>query len=137
MFLRFILLLLSIFLLTSCTSGTVEKHSPQQAIGKQADSKEQITHQVAFRTPDLFDNHFQKHVIKQKEFGNITKEEYLKKAQALVSQKGGGNILIKKNSEGDTLFFNRETNEFAVLSKDGYIRTFFKPQDGIAYFNKQ
>ena len=30
-----------------------------------------------------------------------------------------------------------ETNEFVVVSTDGYIRTYFNPSDGIDYFNRQ
>ena len=29
------------------------------------------------------------------------------------------------------------TNEFVILSTDGYIRTYFRPSSGIKYFNKQ
>ena len=28
-------------------------------------------------------------------------------------------------------------NEFVVLSRDGYIRTYFYPSDGIEYFERQ
>jgi pyocin large subunit-like protein len=90
-----------------------------------------------FRSAQLFNNHYTKHVLQQKEFGSISKEEYLHLAQTLVSQKEGGSILVKHKSNGDTLFFDKKSGEFAVLSGDGYIRTFFKPQDGVAYFNRQ
>ena len=29
------------------------------------------------------------------------------------------------------------TNEFVVVSTDGYIRTYFKPDSGLRYYNKQ
>ena len=90
-----------------------------------------------FRSTQLFNNHYTKHVLQQKEFGTISKEEYLHQAQILVSQKEGRSILVERKSNGDTLFFDKKSGEFAVLSGDGYIRTFFKPQDGVAYFNRQ
>ncbi len=71
------------------------------------------------------------------EFGNITKEEYLLEAPKLVNSKPGGNILTKVCSNGDTIFYNNTTNEFAVKSIRGSIRTYFKPKDGINYFLKQ
>ncbi|MBO2531856.1 MAG: hypothetical protein CW342_02990 [Thermoactinomycetaceae bacterium] len=83
------------------------------------------------------DDHYVKHVIRQKEFGNISKEEYLRRAQELVTSEPGGDILVKRRSNGDRLFYNQRTNEFAVLTEDGIIRTFFKPRDGIDYFRRQ
>ena len=35
----------------------------------------------------------------------------------------------------DEAFNNMD--EFVIVSTDGYIRTYFKPEDGIAYYNRQ
>ena len=70
------------------------------------------------------------------EFGDITKQEYLDKANALIDDTSD-NVLTKREEDGDYLFFNTETGEFLVLSEDGYIRTFFIPDDGIDYWNRQ
>lgn len=90
-----------------------------------------------FASEKQLDNHYVKHVIRQKEFGNLSKEEYLRRAQELVTSQPGGDILVKKRSNGDRLFYNKRTNEFAVLTEDGIIRTFFKPRDGFDYFRRQ
>jgi pyocin large subunit-like protein len=37
----------------------------------------------------------------------------------------------------DTLFYDAAANEFAVLSKEGVIRTYFKPERGIDYWFTQ
>ncbi|MBO8172923.1 MAG: hypothetical protein H0Z33_13670 [Bacillaceae bacterium] len=71
--------------------------------------------------------------MKQKEFGNITKDQYLQGARNLVSSTPGGNILTKTRTNGDKLVYNKATNEFGVVSKDGVLRTYFKPKDGIDY----
>jgi len=92
------------------------------------------TSKTGFKTQQLLDSHFKKHAA---EFGNITKQQYLKGAQDLVSSKPGGNILTKVRPNGDTIFYNKATNEFAVKTSDGIIRTYFKPTDGINYFNRQ
>lgn len=89
-----------------------------------------------FRSVKLLDAHYEKHVIKQKEFGDISKDEYLAGAQALITGKEA-DILSKKEADGDLLFYREKTNEFAVLSKDGYIRTYFKPERGISYYEDQ
>lgn len=89
-----------------------------------------------FRSDKFLDQHYDKHVIKQAEFGDISKEEYLSRAQNFVDNPPSS-VLTKTEEDGDTLFYNEDTNEFAVKSKDGYIRTYFKPSDGINYFNRQ
>ena len=42
-----------------------------------------------------------------------------------------------EEEDGDDVYYLEETNEFVVVSKDGYIRTYFYPNDGIDYFNRQ
>ena len=37
----------------------------------------------------------------------------------------------------DNVYYLESTNEFVIVSTDGYIRTYFKPNDGIDYFNRQ
>ncbi|MCM1246341.1 MAG: Ig-like domain-containing protein [Roseburia sp.] len=86
-----------------------------------------------FRTQQLLDSHYVKHGA---EFGNITKEQYLAAANKLLNS-SGANILKKTEPDGDILIYNTDTNEFLVLSYDGFIRTYFKPSDGIDYFNRQ
>ena len=85
----------------------------------------------SFRTEQLFDEHYAKH---GKEFGNITQDEYLARANALIKNK---NALQKTEDDGDKLFYLESSNEFAVLSSDGYIRTYFRPDSGIDYWNRQ
>ena len=38
---------------------------------------------------------------------------------------------------GDDVYYLEETNEFVVVSTDGYIRTYFLPDGGKAYFDRQ
>lgn len=80
------------------------------------------------------DEHFDKHVTKQKEFGNISKDKYLEKAQDII---GSETALSKKRANGSRVFYEESSNEFGVLSDDGYIQTFFKPTTGIKYYNSQ
>ncbi len=84
-----------------------------------------------FRTEELYELHYQKH---GDEFGNISKETYLEMANDLIRLQSA---LIKYEEDGDRLYYGEEANEFLVLSSDGYIRTFFRPDDGIDYYNRQ
>ena len=82
------------------------------------------------------DEHFAKHAAEWG-VGNITKSGYLKRAQSLLSKKPGGKILGHKRSNGDILRYNTKTNEFAVGSANGTIRTLFRPARGMEYWSKQ
>ena len=57
-------------------------------------------------------------------------------AQALVDTPGP-KVQTKQNSDGDTLYYDADTNSFAVVSPDGFIRTFFKPSAGQSYYDRQ
>lgn len=103
-------------------------------IGKHSDDILDAAGKGAFKSQELFNNHFIKHAD---DFGNLTKKEYLKGAQDLINSSPGGNILTITRANGDELFYNKATNEFAVKASNGTIRTYFKPTDGIGYFNRQ
>ena len=45
--------------------------------------------------------------------------------------------LPKEKEDGDDVYYIQDTNEFVVVSTDGYIRTYFNPDDGIDYYNRQ
>lgn len=95
---------------------------------------EQAVQKYYFRSEKLFDSHYEKHGA---EFGDITQDEYLDLANELINATGD-NILHKTEKEdGDFLYYDTETNEFLVLSTDGYIRTFFKPSAGLDYWERQ
>lgn len=90
--------------------------------------------QYSFRTNELLTNHYEKH---KDEFHDITMEEYQEGANNLINQVSETVISKTEEKDGDTLYFDTQTNEFAVLSTDGHIRTYFIPEDGIDYFNRK
>ncbi len=59
-------------------------------------------------------------------------EEYLFKANFVIIDKGN---LQKRSRDDDLIFYNRKTNEFAVVAKAGYIRTYFTASE--KYYLKQ
>ena len=79
------------------------------------------------------DKHFAKHAAEWGA-GNITKTGYLKRAQNLLGRDVGGDILGAVRKSGDVLKYNARTNEFAVGAADGTIRTLFRPQTGMDYW---
>ena len=119
------------------TKATTEKTTVATTTVETTTTKRDVfSSGTQFRNKDRFEEHYQKHVIDQAEFGDITKEEYLALAQELVDTPGS-QVLTKNSDDGDTLFYDPDTNSFAVVSGDGYLRTFFKPSSGQKYFDKQ
>ena len=85
-----------------------------------------------FRSSALLEQHFSKH---GSEFDYATAEEYEKGASDVINS---DEALHKTEAEdGDDIYYIEDTNEFVVLSTDGYIRTYFKPNDKKAYYDRQ
>lgn len=87
-----------------------------------------------FRTRRQFEEHFAKH---GREFGSISPQEYLHRAQALRDAPPGGPILQAMKPGGIVTRFDRRNGAFGAYNRDGTIRTFFKPNDGERYFHRQ
>ncbi|MBP8594530.1 MAG: hypothetical protein KBI35_08970 [Ruminococcus sp.] len=89
-----------------------------------------------FRNEKLLDQHFDKHGAEfADDFGYKDAEEYEKGASDVINDP---DALHKTEAEdGDYVYYIEETNEFVVLSKDGYIRTYFRPNAGKKYYDRQ
>ena len=87
---------------------------------------------LEFRNDNLWEEHFIKH---GSEFGYSTKEEYLQGANEVVASAYSKHK--KEAEDGDDIYYDTENNEIVFVSEDGYIRTYFKPTDGINYYNRQ
>lgn len=85
-----------------------------------------------FRNDKLLTQHYEKHGI---EMGFDSKESYEAAASKVVTNP---NSLHKLEGEdGDDVYYLEETNEFVIVSTDGYIRTYFLPSGGKKYYDKQ
>ena len=88
--------------------------------------------EYTFKNDRLLEEHFEKHGI---EMGFATAEEYQKAASDVVNHPDSLHKLEK--DDGDDVYYRVETNEFVVVSKKGFIRTYFCPDSGKKYFDKQ
>jgi hypothetical protein len=88
--------------------------------------------EYTFRNSKLLEEHFQKHGI---EMGFATEEEYQKAASDVANNPDALHKLEKDDK--DDVYYLEETNEFVVVSVDGFIRTYFCPDSGKKYFDKQ
>ena len=69
-------------------------------------------------------------------FGAKTLDQFVKKAHAFVGHPPKGTLTLTRKN-GDILFYDPKDNIFAVSNKEGAPRTMFKPDDGMAYWEKQ
>lgn len=130
---------LCLVFLAGCTAdfGFDQNNGFIQSGGQQTEEiSEPETNEVniiyEFRNKRLLEEHFEKH---GGEFPYSTEEEYLIGANIMMANP---NKLHKTEKEdGDDVYYLEETNEFIIVSKDGYLRTYFKPERGKKYFDKQ
>ena len=93
-----------------------------------ASQEEEIFYE--FRKQSYLDQHYEKHGI---EMGFASAEEYLAAANAMIAHP---DVLTKKEKEdNDDVYFLEATGEFAVVSTDGYLRTYYIADR--AYFDRQ
>jgi pyocin large subunit-like protein len=109
--------------------------APATTAAPHAPEREAAAHaSIGFRSERGLDEHFEKH---GSEFGNISRAEYLRLAQALRDAPEGGAILEARRADGVITRFDKRSGAFLAFNADGTLRTFFKPNDGQAYFRRQ
>lgn len=108
---------------TQSTQGTQDTRDTQDAQG---------TSTVRFRNTRLRQEHYEKHGI---EMGFPSPEAYEQAAAAVVQNKDALHKL--EEEDGDDVYYLESTNEFVIVSTDGYIRTYFYPSNGKDYFDRQ
>lgn len=86
----------------------------------------------SFRNNKLLSQHYDKH---GKDMGFASSTEYETAANLVINNPDSLHKLEKE--DGDDIYYLEATNEFVVVSTDGYIRTYFCPDSGIKYYNKQ
>ncbi len=113
--------------------GTQDTQGTQSTQGTQDiwDAQDTTT-TVRFRNTRLRQEHYEKHGI---EMGFTSPEAYEQAAAAAVQNKDALHKL--EEEDGDDVYYLESTNEFVIVSTDGYIRTYFYPSNGKDYFDRQ
>jgi hypothetical protein len=89
---------------------------------------------TAFRSETHLREHHDKH---GREFGAVSRQEYLALAQALRDRPLDPRVIEATRADGVVTRFDRDAGAFIAFDPDGTIRTFFKPRDGEVYFRRQ
>ena len=77
------------------------------------------------------ETHYYKH---GKEMGFEDEQSYVEAANRVIVDPES---LHKTQDDGDDVYYLESTNEFVVVSEDGYIRTYFSPDSGKRYYDRQ
>ena len=134
------LTILSLLLLSACTFNT-EGSNVSVETKTESVKEETVTEPVAteaseavysFRSDKHLTDHYNKHGI---DMGFASKEEYEEAANKVINDPAS--LHKTEKEDGDDVYYLEETNEFVVVSTDGYIRTYFCPDSGKKYFDKQ
>ncbi|MCM1131892.1 MAG: hypothetical protein NC340_00310 [Ruminococcus flavefaciens] len=100
------------------------------------DYDDNIEVEYSFRTKNQLEQHFEKHGGEfDGDFDYETAEEYESGANDVINNPDA--LYKTEKEDGDGVYYLESTNEFVILSTDGYIRTYFRPTAGIDYFNRQ
>jgi filamentous hemagglutinin len=88
-----------------------------------------------FSSEELLNGHFEDH---GSDFGATTASEYEQQASDFLTNQENPDILeferVRGYRAGDTVRFNPETDEFGVISPDGSIRTYYRPDPNVHGF---
>lgn len=124
------LLLVMLFMMKQNGMFSKEKDQPQTMAGIQTEAPEEPLY--TFRSEKFLLSHYEKHGI---EMGFDSAQAYEAAANQVIQNP---DVLHKLEAEdGDDVYYLEATNEFVVVSADGYIRTYFNPDSGMDYFNRQ
>lgn len=85
-----------------------------------------------FRNEKLLNEHYEKHGI---EMGFDNAEEYRQAACDVVNNKAA--LHKKEKEDNDDIYYLEDTNELVIVSYDGFLRTYFCPDSGKKYFDRQ
>lgn len=101
---------------------------PQQAERSESTADSYVSY--TFANEERKQEHFEKHGIAM---GFDDADEYEKYASDVVNNP---DCLHKIEDDGDDVYYLEATNELVIVSTRGYIRTYFLPDDGKAYFDR-
>ena len=118
---------------TETEEDTTEETSESEESYPVVDDSYVVYH---FRTKKQLNEHFEKHGAEfDGDFDYRTAEDYETGASDVINNEDA--LFKYEKEDGDGVYYIEDTNEFVILSTDGFIRTYFRPSSGKKYFDKQ
>lgn len=113
------------------TRPTVAVASPPETRAPASNRADPRLRRIGFRSLTKLHQHFDKHGA---EFGTISEDEYLRRAQDLRDATLSKQVIETAQLDGTISRFDRTSGAFLAFDTDLTIRTFFRPNDGENYF---
>lgn len=115
------------------SSDTAQEKEIEQETGQEVEVKQETNvSNLTFRNDNLLQTHYEKHGV---EMGFSSAKEYEAAANKVLDHP---DTLHKTEAEdGDAVYYLEATNEFVIVSTDGYLRTYYNPSGGLDYYNRQ
>ena len=111
-----------------------QQQEQQQPVPVAPRSQPASIRQIGFTSAQSWQDHFAKHGA---EFGRINADEYLQLAKTLRDAPLSHDIVELVRADGVITRFDRRGGGFIAFHRDLAIKTFFRPNDGEAYFRRQ
>ena len=123
--------------IVSIETSTSEKASVSEDTEAKSDtsaSNQAVSEEISykFKNNKLLKEHYDKH---GKDMGYADMESYEAGASAVINNPDSLHKL--EEEDGDHVYYLESTNEIVFLSKAGVIRSYFCPDSGKKYFDKQ
>ncbi|MGN1014278.1 MAG: minor capsid protein [Butyricicoccus sp.] len=111
--------------------GTTEEWNRRKTVAKQ--TKSSII-KLDFSSEELRKKHYEKH---QAEFEGLSEDGYIAQANKLANAPLSDDVERLTRSDDSVSTYRFSTNEFLVITKEGCIRTYFKPSKGADYWREE
>jgi pyocin large subunit-like protein len=108
-----------------------QKASASQSNSANVDAN--VDYSIGFANRSKYEQHFIKH---GGEFPGVSKEQYLRMAQEMRDAPLSDSLIESPQARGNLSRFDRTTGAFLAFANDKTIFTFFRPNDGEAYFKR-
>jgi hypothetical protein len=129
-----IFVLLAAVLLMALSRGGVlpfDADAPKDASPAYSQSQEDDG-QLHWGNPNTLQDHFDRHGA---DFNAKNPEDYARQARVFFLEREQSQV--KTDIDGTIRVYRAETNAFGAYSAEGDTKTYFKPRDGQAYFDRQ
>ncbi len=128
----FIIFVVVCFIVRGFVGGKSDNEQNSNGASENVQERTSEEEYYTFRNESTLESHYEKH---GSEFGYNNTNEYQDGANAVINNP---QALHKNEAEdGDDVYYLEHTNEFVIVSTDGYIRTYFKPDAGKDYYDRQ
>jgi len=118
----------------SPTPSAYTQQHPEAAQTRRTDLSTQTDDGLYWGNPTTLADHFQRHGA---DFFAENPEDYARQAHALYLTRETFQVKIDWEGDGTVRVYDEATNAFGAYNADGTTKTYFKPDNGQAYFDRQ